>query len=201
LELTQLKPGWTWGDGSFKSGSKSMNLFLNIPGAQVAGTVIVDGDTLQVKGKAWMDHTVHSDFATHLMESGYRVVSFADGAFKGGYIFESTQSGQWLGYGIEFAPGSDIPNLLSPTDIKVSESKKYLGLKLPTTLTITFEGGKKWQVSVESLRHKMSTLNEFGGFTSAIIKKYMGGEIINYSGTALLNGKNQTLFTTSLVER
>ncbi len=201
LELTDLNPGWVWGDGRFRSGGESLHLFLNIPGARVQGFVAIDGDTARVKGIAWMDHTVQSDFATRLIESGYRLVSQSDGGVRGGCIYASSHGGRWLGYGIEIGTTGVAPKLLKPQGIEVTETSKKLGLKMPTRMTLAFADGLSWRVSVKETRHQLATLDEFGGFTAALIRKYMGGEIFNYAGIADLDGHSQTVFTTSLVKR
>lgn len=201
LELTEANPGWVWGDGRFRSGGESLHLFLNIPGSRVKGFIAIDGDTLQVKGTAWMDHTVQSDFATRLIDSGYRLVSNTGGRVRGGCFYKASKGGGWLGYGIETGMAGAAPKLLKPQGVEISETRKNLGLKVPMRMSLAFIDGSVWRVSVRETRHQMATLDEFGGFTAAVIRKYMGGEIFNYSGIADLEGDTRTVFTTSLVRK
>ncbi|MDQ3002133.1 MAG: hypothetical protein M3Y08_12850 [Fibrobacterota bacterium] len=187
LAFTDILPGKVWGDGMFKFGSSdAVGIFIHIPSAKVSGRLAVNGDTLEVKGTAYMDHTFQTALAPSLVGAGFRYVT-RDGPLEVGYFMEpvSRFQKQTIGYGLRQTEGG--LTLLKPTGLKVAAYSKAMGVRIPSVLEIHFQAGGKSVLHRGQDRLQQSTLHEFSGFTKMAIKNFMGGEILTFKGLGRLN--------------
>ncbi len=186
LTFTEIEPGKVWGDGMFRfGGSDAVGIFWNIPGAKVSGVLAVNGDTLHVKGTAYMDHTFQTDLAPNLVNAGYRY-SAQSGPLEVGYYLNPTSrfQSQPVGYGLR-KTGSEY-TLLSPQSLKVLSAANALGSKVATVLEIRYPDGGITTLKRADDRFQQSTLHEFSGLTKMAIKSFMGGEVLVFKGLGTL---------------
>jgi hypothetical protein len=200
LDFSDILPGKVWGDGMFKfGGSDAVGIFIHIPGAKVTGKLAINQDTLEVKGRAYMDHTYQTDLAPALVGAGFRYVT-QSGTQESGYLLAPVGrfDPQPVGYGLRFAGGSCT--LLKPGSLKVAASAKAMGARIPTLLEIQYQDGSKALLQRGEDRLQQSTLHEFSGFAKMAIKSFMGGEILTFKGLGTLNGSQPMAYNYFSVE-
>jgi hypothetical protein len=188
LTFTDILPGKVWGDGMFRFGSSdAVGIFIHIPSANVSGRLAINGDTLQVKGTAYMDHTFQTDLAPSLVGAGFRYVTQGGGPLEVGYFMDPVSKfhRQPIGYGLRQTEGG--LTLLKASTMKVAANSKAMGVRIPSVLEIHFQDGGKTVLNRSQDRLQQSTLHEFSGFTKMAIKNFMGGEILTFKGLGKLN--------------
>jgi hypothetical protein len=188
LEFTDIEQGKVWGDGMFRfGGSDAIGIFIHIPNAKVSGTLAVNGDTLHVTGRAYMDHTFQTDMAPDLVKAGYRYIS-QSGPLEVGYFLDPASGFQSkpVGYGLRRTANGLA--LIKPAQLKALSNNKPMGIRVPTSLEIHFQDSTKSVVQRGEDRLQQSTLHEFSGFSKMAIKSFMGGEIFTFKGFGTLNG-------------
>ncbi len=200
LDFSEILPGKVWGDGMFKFGNTdAVGIFIHIPGAKVSGKLAINQDTLEIKGRAYMDHTYQTDLAPDLVGAGFRYVTQA-GPVEVGYVMAPV--GRFdprpIGYGLRYAGGGFT--LLKPMGLKVVSSAKAMGASIPTQLEIQYQDGIKAMLQRSEDRLQQSTLHEFSGFAKMAIKSFMGGEILTYKGLGTLNGSQSMAYNYFSVE-
>jgi hypothetical protein len=188
LDFYDILPGKVWGDGMFRFGSDdAVGIFIHIPSARVKGRLAIAGDTVEVHGRAYMDHTFQTDLAPGLVDAGYRFVA-QEGPVEAGYFLVPSRrfERRIAGYGLRMAGGE--MTLLKPESLKAVSSSKDMGCKVPTSLEVTFADSGKIILDRSKDRMQQSVLHEFGGLTRIAIKSFMGGEILTFRGLGVLEG-------------
>lgn len=200
LDLTfdRMLPGVVWGDGTFRlGGGESVSLFLHVPRARVRGRLGIDGDTVEVSGFGWMDHTRQTQFGTRFMDAGYRYV-IASGRVEGGYFFQDGKS--VFGYGVrEGADGKLF--LLRPSTLAAKERAGWGGLSVPRALEVTFEDGEPLVLRRVEDRQRTAFLQELGTFERFGARMYLGGELFGYRGLAVTGDSLPAVFSFTMVKR
>ncbi|MDB5051186.1 MAG: hypothetical protein JWO30_4257 [Fibrobacteres bacterium] len=200
LDFSDILPGKVWGDGMFKFGSSdAVGIFIHIPCAKVCGRLAINQDTLEVKGRAYMDHTYQTDLAPDLVGAGFRYVT-QSGPLEVGYVMDPVGrfDKQPVGYGLRHAEGGFT--LLKPSSLKVVSKSKAMGANVPTVLEIQYQDGMKSVLQRSQDRLQQSTLHEFSGFAKMAIKSFMGGEILVFRGMGTLNGAQPMAYNYFSVE-
>ncbi len=186
LHYSDIAPGYTMGSGQFKLGEQNVGIFIHIPRARVKGIIAVNDDTLKVEGTAYMDHTFQTTMGPDLAEWGFRYQRLGAKAHVS-YIIQTPKKygHKLIGFGLKETDQGW--QLLNPISLVVSARKKARSIKVPTDMTIKYEGtSDHLERSGDSQR--LSVLNEFSGLTKWAVKNFMGGEIIYFRGRGLLNG-------------
>lgn len=166
--------------GATKIGSESYTQFLHVPYGRVSGILAINGDTVQVKGRAMMDHSVQTAQATDIAK---RVITFFQNS--GSETFAARlgigKNGELFGYAVKLEGGK--PKLLLPKEI-TDDGAKYTGEKFPKgTLEIKWDDGSATAFSVAKVQEKFSMLNNFDGWIAKkAAKLMMGGEPFFYRG-------------------
>ena len=162
LGFSEILPGQVWGDGMFKLGSETVGIFMHIPRAKVRGRLAINGDTVDVSGTAYMDHTFQTTLAPELVDAGYRYIS-QNGSLEAGYFLDpiSRFGSKPVGYGLRQVEGGFT--LLKPASLSAASSGKAMGVKVPTRLEIAFQDGTKAVLDRREDRLQQSYLHEFSG--------------------------------------
>jgi hypothetical protein len=201
LDFTDILPGRVWGDGMFKFGGGDMvGIFIHIPSAAVKGRLGINGDTVAVQGRAYMDHTFQTDLAPDLVGAGFRYVA-QEGPAEAGYFLDPAPKfeRQPVGYGLKLVNGELA--LRKPAALKViSAAKSVGGSKVPTSLEIAFQDGSKTVLNRSEDRLQQSVLHEFSGFSKMAIKSFMGGEIFTFRGLGTIAGGRPMAYSYFVVE-
>lgn len=166
--------------GAAKIGSESYTQFLHIPYGRVSGKLAINGDTVQVKGRAMMDHSIQTAQATDLAR---RVITFFQNSQSEAFAARLgiSKSGELFGYAVKLEGGK--PQLVTATEI-TDDGAKYTGEKFPKgTLEIKWSDGSSTSFSVAKVQEKFSMLNNFDGWLAKkAAKVMMGGEPFFYRG-------------------
>jgi hypothetical protein len=188
LGFSEILPGQVWGDGMFKLGSETVGIFLHIPRAKVKGKLAINGDTLDVTGMAYMDHTFQTTLAPELVNAGYRYIS-RNGPAEAGYVLDpvSRYGASPVGYGLRQKDAGF--GLLKPASLTTASAGKAMGVKVPTRLEIAYHDGSKAVLDRREDRLQQSYLHEFSGASKWAIKRFMGGEILTFKGLGTLNAQ------------
>lgn len=200
LTFSEIETGKVWGDGMFHFGSSdAIGIFIHIPSAKVTGIIAVNGDTLHVSGKAYMDHTFQTDMAPDLVSDGVRYISQTD-PLEVGYILThvSKFEGKPVGYGLRKTPTGYT--LLKPANLRVLTWTKPMGVKVPGKMEIKYEDSSQAMLERKVDRLQQSTLHEFSGFTKMAIRSFMGGEIYTFKGMGKLNGNQPAAYNFFVVD-
>ena len=199
LEFTEIIPGRVWGDGMFRLGSQTVGVFMHIPQAKVTGRLSINGDTVKVSGRAYMDHTFQTDLAPELVDAGYRYVS-QNGSMEVGYLMDpvSKYGEQPIGYGLRMQGGA--VTLLKPQSMTALTATRALGVRIPGRLEITYTDGSKTLLERGTDRLAQSTLHEFSGTEKFFIKRFMGGEIMTFRGLGTLNASTPIAYNYFIVD-
>jgi len=199
LELTfeGMTPGAVWGDGVFNlPDGQKMGLYFHIPKARVTGRLALNGDTLTVRGFGWMDHTWQTQFAPKLIDVGYRYAVYS-GHAEGAYFFQKGDA--VFGYGVREEKGRLA--LLSPKSIDVPSRTRWGGTSLARQLDVTLESGAPVSLVRTEDRQRTSFLQELGTFERFGAKIFLGGELVGFRGTALVDGTSPAVYSFTVIKR
>jgi hypothetical protein len=155
----------------------------------------VNKDTVEVEGFAWLDHTYLTEFATKVMDVGYRYVLSA-GRVEGGYFIQNKDGVS--GYGIREENGR--LSLLRPTDLKSIDRQPWGGHAMPKSLGFTFEGGSNTQITRKEDRQCISAFQELNWIEKKGAKFLLGGEIVGLRGLGQTNDSLPALLSFTLVK-
>ena len=164
LTFSDMMPGAVWGDGVFHlKDNHHVGLFFHIPGAKVRGRIAINGDTQNVDGYAWMDHTFQTNFVTKLLDAGYRYVVIPKspehpGKLEDGYFFQT--GAEVFGYCLREDNGHWI--LLRPKEFKALDATSVGGASVPKRLEISFEKEAATRFQRKEDRQVTSALQELG---------------------------------------
>jgi hypothetical protein len=188
LKFTDIEPGLSWGDGEFVlDGKDRVGMFIHIPSARVEGHIAMNGDSTQVQGVAYMDHTYQTRLATDLISKGYRFIidDPNKGIAKAGHVLEAQKKStiQPIGYCITRV-GTESWRLLRPSIINAEGSIKVDKTKIDDNVTINFANGPNQVMKQDKQYLSYSLLSELGGLKKFLAKKYLGGELFKILGTA-----------------
>jgi hypothetical protein len=197
LIFDQMTPGVAWGDGIFRlGGGEETALFFHIPKARVRGRLGIGGDTIAVRGFGWMDHTRQTQFATRILDAGYRYV-VTSGRAEGGYFFQ--QGGTVFGYGIREENGEMV--LLKPAKIAVVERASWGGTSVPRVLEFALDGRDPILLRRTEDRQRISVLHELSSLQRFGARMYLGGEVLGYRGVAKVDDSLPAMFSFTVVKR
>lgn len=203
LSFEEMAQGLVWGDGVFHlQDGQRMGLFFHIPKARVHGRIAIDGDTVNVNGSGWMDHTYQTDFATKLIDAGYRFVALpkslqTKSSVEGGFFFQYGSSA--FGYGLR--EEKDHWTLLCPREIKTVERGPCAGINVARKLEITYEGPSPTRFQREKDRQVNSALQELSRMERFGARFFLGGEIYGCRGTGLINDSLSAIYSFTVIKR
>ncbi|MCQ2062658.1 MAG: hypothetical protein MJY99_04910 [Fibrobacter sp.] len=183
LDLTfdSAEQGKVIGDGVWKVGSEKFAQYVHIPYGRVSGRIGYEGDTIQVKGYAYMDQTWQT---VQAIDIAIRSINFSTNARSPMYAgrISMAEGGKLMGYAIYNGPeGSKV---LLPSQVKDGD-EVYNGKKFAKN-AITIE----WQNDIPALAfnvsktyQKASLLDKVDGWLAKKATKLMaGGEVLFYRG-------------------
>lgn len=183
LTLHDISQGKVLGDGIYNIGNNEIGLFLMIPHAKVKGFVALNGDTVQAKGTAYMDHIYQDNRSTELTDKSYRIKSGDD---QNGFLLhfitlKDGSSKNVIGYGIKYQNG--VANKLTPRELKSLESTSVRDISLDTKLMVNCYQMEPLTLQVDKHLSTYSIMDELGSFQKFFAKRVLGGELIEMNGT------------------
>ena len=193
LTLYDISKGKTLGNGVYKSGNDEIGIFLMIPHAKVKGFVAINGDTVQAKGTAYMDHIYQNNMSTELINKSYRVKSGdAQNGFFAHFISMKNSSNNLIGYGVQYNNGS--ASMLTPRTLSILESTSVRNIKLDTRLRMKCYQMEPMTLQVDKHINTYSIMDELSGFQKFFAKRVLGGELIEMNGTLNVNDNKNGYF-------
>ncbi len=200
LDFSDIETGFTWGDGKFLLGNDDeAGLFTPIPYARISGFVALNGDTVKVSGTASMNQTYQTNIGTKLFQDSFRFYSQNDGKINAGYfLVPKDRQNEVVGYAYESTnSGFEIKK---PTSLERLDSKKFLGEKIYSKIKICYVEHPCEIITVKEINEKIAMLDELGGFKKMLAKRFLGGDIIELRGSALINNKYPVFYSTTLLD-
>ncbi len=200
LDFADIKPGFTWGDGKFLLGNDDeAGLYTPIPFARVTGFVALNGDTVEVSGIASMNQVYQTNVGTKLFQDSFRFYSKNDGKISAGYfLIPKDSQGEVVGYAYEINNSEFV--LKKPVSLERLDSKKFLGEKIYSKIKICYLEQPCEVITVNKMNEKISMLDELGGFKKMLAKRFLGGDIIELRGSALINNNFPVFYSTTLLD-
>jgi len=193
LTLYDISKGKVQGNGIYKTGNDEIGIYLMIPHAKVKGFVAINGDTVQAKGTAYMDHIYQNNMSTELIDKSYRVKSGnGQNGFFMHFITLKNGSRNPIGYGVQYKNGT--ASVLTPKDLRILESSSVRGINLDTKLQINCYQMDPQIVEVDKHLNTYSIMDELSGFQKFFAKRVLGGELIEMNGTLDVNGNKNGYF-------
>jgi len=186
LSFSEMAPGMTWGDGVFALGSERLWMAIHIPYARVSGTVRVDGVRQQVRGTAYMDHSYQTTYAPRLIRAAYRVVRHTGSGWEAGYYLlpASRFEDRPVGFGMRSSGGR--VTLLRPRAVEAVNTRRTLGADVPGQLRVAFTDGSETILTRRRDRQARSALADLTAIERTVVRRVLGGEVINYRGSGSL---------------
>lgn len=197
LKFSDMTPGKVWGDGVFKEGGDVVGIFVHIPYAKVKGRLAINNDTMEVSGRAYMDHTYQTDLAPKIVKAGFRYVSL-DGPLNTGYYMQPVSGTLPIGYGLKEEGGTT--KLLKPARLTALGSTELLDMPVPTPLQIDLQDGTKNILKREDNRYRISFLAEFNWLEKRAIRAVMGGEVKTFKGVGKLDDAQRVSYDFFMVD-
>jgi len=169
------------GDGVWQVGKNKFAQYVHIPYGRVSGRIGYEGDTIAVKGYAYMDQTWQTDQATDIAARSINFSTSAKSPLFAGRI-SLTESGKLIGYAL-YNNGEGV-KVAMPTAIKDGDDT-YKGKKFPKgSLNFEFNGGvPALSFAANKPLQKASLLDKVDGWLAKkAFKIAAGGEVLFYRG-------------------
>jgi hypothetical protein len=199
LDLTfeGMTQGVVWGDGVFQlPDNQKMALYFHIPRARVKGRLALDGDTINVRGFGWLDHTWQTQFAPKLIDAGYRYAVTSSRA-EGGYFFQ--KGDKVFGYGIREEKGKF--SLLQPTSLTLANRTALGSTSVAKRLEVNLEGRPPVSLLRTEDRQRTSFMQELSSIERFGAKMFLGGELMGFRGVALVDDAVPAVYSYTVVKR
>lgn len=187
LHLSNIANGLQLGDGSYQVNGEEIGVVTHIPYAEVSGYVAMNEVRKNVSGTAYMDHTFQDETTTKLMDSGYRFVSHQD-ADNWDLIYfmlpDASTNNQTIGYRIVNQEGEITSYKVSRILQKV-ESEAF-GKNIGRIVEVDIGGEQSIRILRTKDHEKFSIFDELGWPARQAARRFLGGEVIDFRGEALL---------------
>jgi hypothetical protein len=197
LSIFQCEPGAVWGDGLFRLGDDQVGMYIHIPKAKVKAKIAVNGDSIEVEGTAYMDHTYQTAFVPKLVNQGLRMVQHQGDLEVGQFFVATGDFGHGvLGFGLRSQ--NETRTLLKPDSIQVLATNRGKKMNVPSSVRIVMKGNSgvdALQFERNQDKSQASTLAEFSSFVRFTLKKLMGGEVFTFRGKGRVAGKDGAAYS------
>lgn len=199
LTLSDIAPGLTWGDGIFRVGQEYVGIFMHIPYAKVRGEVTIGGVTKQVVGTAYMDHTLQSNFAPKIARSAYRYVQH-EGAKEVGFVIMPNERYENRVIGLGAVQEGGRFRLRKPEAMQVVSTRQIAGVEVPHQLAVRYAREGQTIINRERDQQVFSVLEDLGGLQRAVVKRFIGGEVVVFRGRGTTNRRGRLVYDYLLVK-
>jgi hypothetical protein len=186
LQLTDIAPGLTWGDGVFHLGDEEFGVYVHIPQARVRGSITVDGVTKQVRGTAYMDHTFQTDFAPKLVKNAFRLIEHGATPSVGFYVIPASRYEQRI-IGLGAVKRNGRFHLQKPEGIEVISARPKHGAEIPRQFVVRLSGVQQTIFNRDRDAQDFAVLDDLGTMTRALARSYLGGEPVVARGRGTTN--------------
>lgn len=187
LHLKNIARGVRLGNGLYQVNGEEIGIVTHIPYAEVSGYIAMNKIRKEVVGTAYMDHTFQDETTTKLMDSGYRFVYHQDAAnWDLVYLMlpDNVANNQTIGYRFVNHDG-DITSQSVNRIIQKVESKTF-GKNIARILEVNICNGQSIRILRTEDHEKFSVFDELGWPARQAARRFLGGEVIDFRGEALL---------------
>lgn len=200
LKFSQIASSQVIGDGQFEIGDKKMGIMINIPYSKVKGTISINGKITEVEGTAVMDHVWSDDTSPTMAKRGYRYLRFFKGGYETAYIIETNEDDGIVGYAINRKDG--VTKIIQPKSITNVKAKSRYGVgDWRNGMSINYDDGSVVNVNYKTFYQKFAVLGQFSGVTKWAVKKFMGGNVVNYRGWALFDNNTSGFYDNMYIKK
>jgi hypothetical protein len=192
LTFSNISRGYTRGNGKFDVNGEQIGHLTHIPFAEVKGHAAVNDIRREASGTAYMDHTYQFQTTTSLLKSGYRFVYLKDADNWDSIFFLLPEDGQEMktvGYRLYKRDGkvrqAAVERITQITKQRVS------GKNIALTMEIEMDNGERLRITRSEDEETFSVLGELSWIARRAARTFLGGEIIDFRGTAHLLEESQ----------
>jgi hypothetical protein len=187
LTFSNINPAFTLGSGRFDVNNERIGILTHIPYAEVQGHVSVSNHRREVYGTAYMDHTYQYQTTTRLLHSGYRFVLHEDADNWDVIYFLLPEDGgekKTVGYRL-YKRNGDI-RISSVERITQKTKRRLAGKNLALTMEIELGDGNHLRITRSDDQEVYALLGELNWIARRAARSFLGGEVIDFRGTAHL---------------
>ena len=193
IKLSDIFQSVRNGSGLYKIGNEQFFMEYLIPKAIASGFIILNRDTLNVSGQAYMTHTYSTGKSTNYLNQAIKYASpLSINDSKSDYYINSIifeKNDIQFGYGISYLDST--PTLISPLFVELNKNLKLRGAELITDFEITFtdENINSHHIVISDIVNHYSILDDVNNITKMFIKNIIGKELIEFYGVGEINEK------------
>ena len=200
LDFINIEKGFTWGNGLFEMGNNDLaGMYNQIPSSEIEGFIALDYDTVRVTGTASMIQLHQTNVGTRLFEKSFRFNKATYDGYTGGYfLIPKDAEDEIVGYAFE--KDGDSVKIKKPVSIETKKTEKYLGQKISSEIEICYEKAPCDYIVITHMAEKITLLDELGGLKKIIAKRFLGGDIIELRGSAILNQKMPVYYSLTVLD-
>lgn len=200
LDFKDIEPGFTWGSGLFKMGDNDLaGMYTQIPSSKIEGFIALDYDTVYVSGTASMVQFHQTNVGTRLFQRSFRYNKITkDGYIGGFFLIPKDAEDEIFGYGYEKNDGKLV--LKKPTSITTKATKEYMGVRVSSDIEICYQDNLCDLIQIQDITEKITMLDELGGLKKMFAKRFLGGDIIELRGSAILNKRNPIQYSLTVLD-
>ncbi|MEX2640620.1 MAG: hypothetical protein WD266_08020 [Balneolales bacterium] len=192
LSLENIAEGYKWEQGQFMVGNEKIGIITHIPYAEVKGHVSVNNNTEKVTGTAYMDHTFQNQTTTRLLHSGYRFVYHEDAENWDllYFLYPSSRDSRAIGY--RLVNRDNNIRLYGAKDIKEMTRSRAFGNTIAQDIELELENSNTIRLSRSKDEERFSVLGELGWIQRRAARAFLGGEVLDFRGEAVLTEPGST---------
>ena len=200
LDFESIEKGFTWGDGIFFLGdSDKVGMFTHIPGAKISGFVALDFDTVRVTGTAFMAQTYQTNVSRRLFSESFRFSKKIGDKNIGGYFLIPKEAvNEVVGYAFESRNGKII--LKKPISLVSEATDTFMGERISSRIKVCYEEHPCDIIEVVEMNEKIAMLDELRGLKKTFAKRFLGGDIIELRGKAILNSDTEVFYNLTVLD-
>lgn len=187
LHLKNIANGFRLGNGIYHVDGEEIGIITHIPYAEVTGFVAMNSVRKDVFGTAYMDHTFQDETTTKLMDSGYRFVHHQDADnWELIYVMlpDHSRNNQTIGYRVVNQSGK-LSSYPVNRIIQKVDSEAF-GKEIARILEVDIGDKQPVRILRSKDHEKFSVFDELGWPARQAARRFLGGEVIDFRGEALL---------------
>src|SRR5690606_463720 len=133
-----------------------------------------------------MDHTFQTNFAPKLVRSAYRYVQHGD-VMEVGYLIAPDDRFEDRIVGIGAVREGGRFRLRKPAAVEAVSTRQAHGVAVARQLAVRYERGRPTIINRDRDQQSFSALQDLGGLQRAVVRRYIGGEVVVFRGRGTTN--------------
>lgn len=187
LTFEAIESSLITGNGEWKIDGHTVGMAIHIPWAKVSGTLSVNEKTTAVTGTAMMDHVWQDDLASKMVNRAYRWRTHsASSNWEVAYLLVPKSGGTAVA-GLSLQKKEGMVRMREVRSLQLLNSSVVGRVKEWPSSILLDDGVSRDTVHFKPYWSRHSVLDEFSGVTRWTIKKFLGGDMVNDRGGAVIN--------------